>query len=248
MKAKKILLLATYGMEIVECGGVLAKHAENGNGAEAAVALSRPESREQVKDASAVLGVNVRFLDFTSGDLNSDKPSKEKTVSVIRETKPGIVITQDPEHSYLDLDPDRRAAMILYIEAVSLAARDWQIEECGGFPPHSIDSLYFMTPDKPNCVINIADYFSLKEEAMSRLTSQLAFSAKVLGEKVAPEAMKVLLRDYEDVKDDPAKLGSALHREMDRAYHLYHGLLCHTGFAVAEPYRKADRFELEYLF
>jgi len=25
MKAKKILLLATYGMEIVECGGVLAE-------------------------------------------------------------------------------------------------------------------------------------------------------------------------------------------------------------------------------
>lgn len=248
MEAKKVLLLATYGMEIVECGGALAKHAQNGGGADAAVALSRPESKEQIKNAAAVLSVNVRFLDFTSGDLNPDKPSKEKIVRVIRETRPGIIITQDPEHSYLDLDPDRRTAMILYLEAISLAARDWQVKECGGFPPHSINSIYFMTPEKPNCVVNIADYFSLKEEAMSELTSQLAFSAKVLSGKVTDEALKVLLKDYEDVKDDPAKLGSALHREMDRAYHLYHGLLCHTGFALAEPYRKAERFELEYLF
>lgn len=247
MKTNKILLLATYGMEIVECGGTLAKHARNGGGAEAAVALSRAESREQVINAAGVLGVNVRFLDFTSGELHSDRESKIQVVRVIRETRPEIIIAQDPEHSFLDFDPDRREAMILYIEAISLAARDWQLTECGNLAPHSIDSLYFMTPEKPNCVVDIGSYFSLKEEAMSKLTNQLGFSAQVLGGKIPEDAMRSILSDYEKVKDDPAALGRALHREMDRAYHLYHGLISHTGFALAEPYRKAEKFELDYL-
>lgn len=247
MQAKKVLLLATYGMEIVECGGTLAKHAQAGGGAEAAVALVRSESREQVKDAAGVLGVNVHFLGLEHGYLQADTSSKEKIVSLIRAVTPEIVITQDPDHSFLDLDPDRREAMILYIEAISLAARDWRIAECGNLAPHSIKSLYFMTPKEPNCVVDISSYFSLKEEAMSKLTSQLGFSAKVLAGKMPEDAMKAILADYEKVKDDQVALGKALHRELDRAYHLYHGLLCHTGFALAEPYRKAERFELSYL-
>lgn len=234
-------------MEIVECGGVLAKHAQAGGGAEAAVSLVRPESREQVKNAAAVLGIKVHFLDFQSGNLNSDIPSKEKIVRLIRSVAPAVIITQDPDHSFLDLDPDRREAMVLYIEAISLAAREWRLAECGSCSPHSIDSLYFMTPKEPNCVVDISALFTLKEEAMSKLTSQLGFSAKVLAAKLPEKAMKAVLDDYEKVKNDQTELGKALHRELDRAYHLYHGLLSHTGFALAEPYRKAERFELPYL-
>ncbi len=244
---KDILLLATYGMEIVECGGTLAKHGQAGGKVEAAVSLARVENREQMQKAAAVLGVKVHFLDFASGEVHADTASKIKIVRLIREVRPEIVITQDPEHSFLDLDPDRREAMILYLEAVSLAARDWKIEECGGLDPHLVRSIYFMTPEHPNCVVDISEIYPLKEQAMAELSSQLAFSAAVLGKMVPQSAMRSLLSDYEQVKEVPVELGRALHREMDRAFHLYHGLLSHTGFALAEPFRRAGRFELTYL-
>ena len=244
---KDILLLATYGMEIVECGGTLAKHVKSGGNVDAAVSLARAETREQVQKAAGVLGVRVGFFDFTSGEVQADLASKCKIARLIREIRPEIIITQDPEHSFLDLDPDRREAMVLYLEAISLAGRAWKVEECGGSQPHMVKSIYFMTPERPNCVVDIAEYFHLKEQAMAELASQLAFSAEVLGKMVPENAMRSLLGDYEQVKDIPVELGRAMHREMDRAFHLYHGILSHSSFVLAEPFRRSSRFELEYL-
>jgi len=244
---KDILLLATYGMEVVECGGTLAKHVRAGGKAHAAVALVRPENKEQVRRAGRVLGLEVSFLGFESGEVQADAASKSKIVRLIREVRPDIIITQDPEHSFLDLDPDRREAMILYLEAVSLAGRDWRITECGGFEPHLVRSIYFMTPERPNCLVDVAEVFSLKERAMAELSGQLAFTARVISGMVPVSAMPYLLADYQKIKDDPVDLGRALHREMDRAFCLYHGLLSHSGFVFAEPFRRLGRFELEYL-
>ncbi len=80
---KDILLLATYGMEIVECGGTLAKHVKAGGNVQAAVSLVRPENREQVQKAAGVLGVKVNFLDFKSGEVQADVASKSKIVRLI---------------------------------------------------------------------------------------------------------------------------------------------------------------------
>ncbi len=248
MQAKKdILLLATYGMEIVECGGTLVKHVMAGGNIYAAVSLVRTRNREQVRKAAGVLGVNVRFLDFESGELKADLDSKIKIVRLIREIRPEIVITQDPEHSYLDLDPDRREAMVLYIEAVSLAARDWKIEECGNLKAHQVKSVYFMTPERPNCVVDVAAVFHLKELAMNELAGQLVFTAETMAERLPLSAMSYLLADYHQVKDVPVELGRALHREMNRAFHIYHGIFSHSSFVLAEPFRRAGPFELEGL-
>lgn len=242
-----IFLLGTYGMEVVECGGTLAKHVQAGGKAYATISLTRPETRPQVLKASAILGVETSFLNFTSGELQADVESKRKIVRVIRETRPDIIITQDPEHSFHDLDPDRREAMILYIEAISLAARDWCINECGGFAPHRVKSIYYMTPERPNCIVDVANVFQLKEKAMAELTSQQAFTAGVLKELFSEKVLRILISDFDEIKEDPVRLGRALHNRMDQAFHLYHGLLSHSSFALAEPFRKEGRFELDYL-
>jgi LmbE family N-acetylglucosaminyl deacetylase len=58
-------MLATFGLEIVECGGALAAHVKAGDEVQAAVLLSRPESRPQVRKAAAILGIDqVDFLEF----------------------------------------------------------------------------------------------------------------------------------------------------------------------------------------
>ncbi|MCS7198499.1 MAG: GlcNAc-PI de-N-acetylase [Candidatus Bipolaricaulota bacterium] len=243
---KTLLMMATYGLEIGECGGTLAKHARAGDRVYASVTLARPEYREQIRRAAAILGItDVRFLDFSYGEVSADTPSKAKLVALLRELRPDIVITQDPEHCQLDLDPDRREAMTLYLEALALSSRDWRTDECGA--PHSVKSIYFMTPEHPNCLIDISEVFELKERAVAELKGQLEFTARLFRQRVSDRALRALLPDYDALRDDPIALGRALHREMHRAYDLYYGIWSHSSLVLAEPFRRLSPIELELL-
>lgn len=243
---KTVLLLATYGMEVVECGGALAKNVRQGGRSVAAVLLCRPQSQPQVKAAADVFGVETRFLDFEYGAVNFDVESKKKLVRVIREVKPDIVITQDPEHSYHDLDPDRRPAMILYLESIALASRDFAASEMQSLAPHRVNAIYYMTPEVASCVVDVTDVWELKEEAMSKLKSQMAFSAQVLEEIFGRSGIERLVGEVGEFST-PEELGRALHKEMDRAFHLNAGACSHSRFVFAEPYRRQDPFHLETL-
>lgn len=167
--APTLLVLATYGLEIVEVGGTVALHTRSGGRAHAAVTLARPESRPQIERAAAVLGATVEFMDFTYGEVAPDVEAKKRFVRVIREVRPDVLITQDPEHSFHDLDPDRREAMILYLEAIALAGRDFAPEQLVGLQPHPIPTIYYMTPERPNCVVDITEVAEVKERALAAL-------------------------------------------------------------------------------
>ncbi|MDX2008503.1 MAG: hypothetical protein SFU83_24925 [Meiothermus sp.] len=243
---KTILMLATYGLEIVEVGGTLALHAQSGDAVHAAVVLSRPQTRPQIEQAAHILGVrSVQFLDFQTGETQLDTPSKVRLVRLIRETRPDLLITQDPEHSYADLDPDRRLLMLLYLEAAALAGREWRVEECGGFTPHLIRDLYYMSPENPNCVVEIGATFALKQQALQVLEGQLAFTAQMLRDRLDPTSLQTIVPDYAAMAD--LELGRALHREMDKSLALYHGLLSHAGATLAEAFRHQFPFRLERL-
>lgn len=246
MEGKRILMIATYGMEIVECGGALAKNVQAGGESHAVVILARAESRPFVMEASGVLGVKTSFLDFKYGEVGPDVASKLKLVRVIREIRPDIVICQDPEHSFHDLDPDRRQAMILYLEALALASRDWELDQTPGLKPHPVATIYYMTPHRANCVVDVSPVWDLKEKAMAALRSQMAFSGEILYGKIGDSGVKAML-GADATWGDMTELGTRLHREMDRAFHIYHGLLSHGHFALAEPYRREGNFHLEIL-
>src|SRR5688572_13503441 len=100
-----VLMLASYGLEIVECAGALALHIQAGDNVHAAVLMSRPESRPQVREAASMIGIkDVEFLGVDIGEVAVDIPSKELLVELIRRVKPDIAIFQDPEHAQHDLD------------------------------------------------------------------------------------------------------------------------------------------------
>lgn len=244
--APSILMLATFGMEMVECGGTLAKHAAAGAKVTVAVALPREEAKEQIRAAARELGIDdVRFLGWQYGDLHVDRESKRVIMALVRDTKPDIVICQDPEHAAHDLDPDRREFMLLYVEALALAGRDVDVAECG--EPHTAGAVYFMTPDRPNCVVEVIDVYERKEAAMRALGFQLAFSGASFRREHSPERLAELLGDPDAATLDDAALGWALHRQVDRAAALYHGLYGHSGAVMAEPYRRMTLFPLALL-
>ncbi len=246
MDGLNMLLLGVYGMEVVECGGVLAKNARAGGKSFASIMLSRQESRPQVKEAAAVLKVEVDFSDFRAGDVQVDLASKKKLVRVIRETRPDITITQDPEHAQHDLDPDRRLAMLLILESIALAARDFALDEQPGLSPHPIPTIYYMTPEHPNCIVDISDVWNLKDQAMDKLTSQMNFSGKMFPQYYSEAHLKFLVPNWEKLSDDYSR-GREVHRQLDRVTHLHNGMGGHSRFAVAESYRREGKFHLEQL-
>lgn len=245
--SQNLLLLATYGLEIVECGGTLAKHAQAGWNVHAAVLLTRPESKPHILRASGILGVKTWFMDFELGNVQVDKASKMAFIKVIREVKPDIVILQDPEHSFTDLDPDRRPAMILYLEALSLAGRDYALAECGGQEPHVVNSIYYMTPERPNCVVEISDTFGVKEQALAELSYQLEYTAQVYQKRLPEPQLHMLFPGFARVGSDDVTIGGAIHRDIDKALALSHGLAGHSGAVMGEAYRKENVFLLNFL-
>ncbi|MDR7418211.1 MAG: GlcNAc-PI de-N-acetylase [Armatimonadota bacterium] len=241
-----LLVLATYGLEIVEVGGAIACHVRAGGRAHATVTLARPEAREQITRAAAILGATVQFMDFAMGTVTPDVESKKRFVRVLREVRPDVVITQDPEHSFHDLDPDRRQAMILYLEAMALAGRDFAPEQLTELEPHRIPTIYYMTPERPNCVVDITEVAETKERALAELRSQHAFSARMMRQRVPAGVLARIAGVATEAEDET--LGLAVHRQTDRALHLYHGLMSHSARAVlAEAYRRDGLFTLSQL-
>lgn len=99
-----VLMLASFGLEIVECAGALVRAREAGDRVHAAVLLSRQESRPQIVEAAARLGVeDVEFLGFDYGDVGTGPTAKMPLVELIRRVKPDIAIFQDPEHAQTTL-------------------------------------------------------------------------------------------------------------------------------------------------
>ncbi len=241
-----MLLLAVYGMEVVECGGTLAKHARDGGTASAHIMLAREASRPEVQAAAAHLGVNISFGDFRPGEVEPDIASKRALVRVIRETRPEIVITQDPEHSFHDLDPDRRPAMVLLLESLALASRDFALDQMPGLSPHPVPTIYYMTPHHPNCVVDVSDVWELKERAMDELKSQMAFSGRMFPNYYQEEHLRKMVPGWESLANDYDR-GRETHRVLDRVTHLHNGAGSHGRFAFAEAFRREGKFHLDNL-
>ena len=241
---KRMLLLGVYGMEAVECGGALPINAKNGGESYVSIMLAREQSRQNVLDACEILGVKkVFFNDFSYGMIDFDYKHKVELCKVIRETKPDIIITQDPEHCLHDLDPDRRPAMTLILEGIALASRDFALDETPGLEPHPIAKIYYMSPLNPNCTVNVADVWDLKERGMDVLKSQMEFSGEHFEKRLSKKELEVLAPGFFDTPDYYTK-GRMVHSAIDRAIHMFYGVGGHGNFALAEPYRFEGRFEL----
>jgi LmbE family N-acetylglucosaminyl deacetylase len=241
-----ILMMASYGLEIVECGGAIGQALAAGDSVSAAVLMCRQESKDQVRRAAAVLGVDqVEFLDVPFGEVDYHGETKYKVVGLIRRTKPDVIIVQDPEHAQHDLDPDRRVIAILYAEALAVAGRDWRVAECGGHAPHPIPTIYYMTPENPNCVVEIGDVLPLKLEALEELSSQNAFSAEHWLSRTKPEILRSVVPAWND--DDPETLGREGQKAFFTALALSSGLASHSGAVLGEPYRREGAFVMERL-
>ena len=70
-----------------------------------------------------------------TGKITASYEEKLQMIRVIRFFRPDIIITQDTEHYIYDSDPGRRPFMILVLEAMALAGREYVVEELDGLKP-----------------------------------------------------------------------------------------------------------------
>lgn len=243
---KRILLLGVYGMEMVECGGVLHKNAENGGVSHASILFAGPSMQKDLKLAAEKLRCSVEYLGMDTGTISASEEEKLAVIRVIRQFRPDIIITQDPEHCIGDLDPGRRPAMILLLEAMALAGRSYACDKMPDLKPHRGFSVYYMTPEHPNCLVDIASSWDAKCQAMEVLKSQLEFIAE-LAEGTEEEKQYAQLIPHFNEMETRLERGTAIKRLMDQAYHLYYGSTGHNHVLLSENYRKEGMFVFDQL-
>ena len=130
--------------------------------------------------AASVLGVEaVHFLDREDGTLIPGIDLRRDVVRIIRQMKPDILVTCDPQNlfaSYGLNHPDHRAAGQVVLDAVFPAAgNDLFFPELltEGYPPHMPKEVWVSLTEQPNVTLDITDIWPVKLKALQEHKSQI---------------------------------------------------------------------------
>lgn len=247
-----VAIVATYGLEIAEVGGTLARHVEDGDRVVAVVLLARPAYQDAIRASAAVLGVaDVEFLgaelSTVGGPAGDDL--RDRVVAWVRGEQPTVTLMPEPEHALVDLDPGRRPATMLVLEAAALAGRDWRETELG--PAHEIDNLYFYATDQPTCAVDITATLERKLAALEPLAYQGDYTAQVLRQRMGEPAWSALLHlsgtRAGHASGGSTAAGGAVLAALQIAHALHHGAGGHGRAPFVEVFRHSGLVPLRRL-
>jgi LmbE family N-acetylglucosaminyl deacetylase len=135
---------------------------------------------EEQQNAAKVIGAkSVHFLDNADGYLTPDLNLRRQVVRVIRQHRPDILVTCDPQTLFATYGinhPDHRAAGQVVIDAVFPAAGNLTffpelIEE--GYPPHMPKEVWCSLTTQGNTTIDVTDTWDIKLKAILEHKSQV---------------------------------------------------------------------------
>ena len=168
------------------CGATLAKWAAAGThvticvctdgskgtwdaGADRAALIAKRE--EEQRDAAAILGaVDVVFLRYVDGELDSGLAPRGAVCRVIRQARPDVVLGHDPWQPYR-IHPDHYHAGLLVTSGI-VAARDPLFFPEQGVAPHRPATLLCFEPGRVDHVENVVGYVDRKIDALLAHRSQ----------------------------------------------------------------------------
>lgn len=136
---------------------------------------------EEQKRAAEFLGVEeVRFLNFPDGYLVADLELRKAITRVIRQEKPDVVVTCDPQLLFVGDErinhPDHRAAGQACVDAIFPAARDHLYFPellAEGLEPHIVREVWVSLPVEPNVFLDVTKLWERKIEAILCHQSQI---------------------------------------------------------------------------
>lgn len=142
---------------------------------------------EEQQNAAKVIGVKaVHFLDRADGYLTPDLDLRRDVVRVIRQHKPDILVTCDPQTLFAPYGfnhPDHRAAGQVVIDAVFPAAGNLTffpelMDE--GYPPHMPKEVWCSLTNQPNTIIDVTDMWDIKLKAILEHKTQVQDAEKLI--------------------------------------------------------------------
>ena len=144
-------------------------------------ALATMRQQEQ-RNAAAQVGVSdVRFLGMPDGHLEANLELRKVISRIIRQVRPNVVITQNPDRRYERIyasHPDHLACGEATISAVYPDARNphTHVELIAeGLQPHTVEEVWIVTGTEPNLAVDITSRFDAKVAALSSHTSQITW-------------------------------------------------------------------------
>lgn len=167
-----------------------------------AARLMEIREREQ-RAAAAALGVaDVRFLDCRDGEIVPTLAVREQLVRVIREVRPGTVVTHDPtlilpREGFVN-HPDHRATGTAVIDACFPAAElhlAFPDQLAEGLPTHKVTELLFWSTAEATVFVDISETIDQKIEALREHASQIA-DMEALAERIR-ERGRVLGQEHD---------------------------------------------------
>ena len=131
--------------------------------------------KEEAKKAAAIIGVEVKGLGFPDGDLYYDRETKMVFVEMIRETRPGLIITHDPN----DYMSDHRTTSQLVFDASFWASLPHYKTKEGKHKAHDkIPPVFYMDTVagvgfSPSHYVDITETFQIKKRMLSEHKTQV---------------------------------------------------------------------------
>jgi len=184
----RILAIGAHPDDIENgCGGTLAKYAQLEHTVFMAYATNGdkghfripPEELAQIREkearaSAAVIGAQVIWAGFPDGDLFYDRPTRERFIDILRQARPDIIFTHNPD----DYHPDHCAVSQLVFGASFISTVPHiktKYPACDNVPPiyyidaHPIQELH--TP----LYVDISDTFEIKMEMSQCHQSQISW-------------------------------------------------------------------------
>jgi LmbE family N-acetylglucosaminyl deacetylase len=251
LKVPSIFVLFTDPLGVSDIGGTLAKHAKAGAKVVAAILWEYPSDvMKQISEMATILGIETRVLGQKRGEVSADLSTKKQIVKMIRELKPDIAITFDPEFAANTTYGDHIATHQLMMESLGLCSREnFAPEQLGkGLKPWFVKTVYYPfwgLRGRPDVIVDVTETFGLKVKATLVLKSQSEATGRILPIFYSEEALQTLLPTYQKLKRDTKKMGEEWQRERRRATARFMGEQVDAAFG--EAFKRVDPIKLDYL-
>lgn len=137
--------------------------------------LARTREKETLNAAKFYGLAEVVFLRLPDQGLEDNHEFREKIVRQIRIHKPRVVLTVEPNRSYVR-HRDHAIAGRVTLDAVFPYARDHlsypeHLKE--GLEPHKVEEVWLFRAEDPDTYVDVTNYFDIRQDALHSHVSQI---------------------------------------------------------------------------
>lgn len=136
--------------------------------------------RDEQRAAAARLGIRtLRFLGWPDGELEDSSAMRGNVVRLLRQARPEVVFTHDPEHPYppYTAHRDHRVLGRVVLDAIYPMARDhlfFPEQVLEGLEPHAVRQAWLFSTMQPTTAVDISSTLERKIVARLEHRSQTA--------------------------------------------------------------------------